>query len=524
MTTTNTSITGNSSVPSALQSALQGRTDLFCLINGGQGFASLLQQFEGGQTNPPPHEPGKVASTAADNDRGSPDTDAAPKPADAPLKTATAGAPTEQPKHVRHQHKPKADGAIPDQTEVQDQDQAGAVQDTPADTVAVVSECHTVVDSKDSAVVIDRRTPSFDASVDATPQNAQENGAPCLQHLQTAALPSQPGLLSGTLKAQIKDDQNAAADAPLSEAQTTSAGISSDQSGYVPLADVKTSQTGRNLPVSPDAGFGQPNDAPHELDAAVVATPSAKHDDGHDAKTAFESVGAPSIRDEKSTDNGVAGGTSPTLSTFAAAVKAAEMRSAAVANSNNSEHGAVSAAGSAKTEMNGLKLFESTGKLTQGYDTASQLIATKSAKSTGLNATHVIEQVTVKVNQQAKSGLDQMTIQLRPSDLGRVDIKLSFLDGAVTGLVTADNQATLDLLAKDSRSLERALQDAGLRADSGSLSFQLRDPGNQTPSQNGRNAGGKDSFNLELPEDVLAETGGADEAYIIEPNRVNLRV
>lgn len=523
MTTTNTSIASNSSVPSALQAALQGRTDLFCLINGGQGFASLLQQFEGGQTNAPPHEPSKVTSASADNDRGSPDADDAPKPADAALKTTTTAVATDQPKHVRHQHKPKADGAISDQTEAQDQ--ADAVLEAQADTVAVVTDCHAVVDSKDKAIVTDRPTPSSDAPADVTPQNVQEKDAPCSQHLQAAALPSQPGLLSGALKTQIKDDQNAAADAPTSEDhQAPIAGISGDQSGYAPLVEGKTRQASRGLPVAPDAGFGQPNDAPHELDTAVVATTSAKHDDGHDAKTAFESVGAPSVRDEKSADTGAAGGTSPSLNTFAAAVKAAEMRGAAVANSNNSEHGVVGAVGSAKTDMNGLKLFESAGKLTQGYDSASQLMVAKSAKSTGLNAMHVIEQVTVKVNQQAKSGLDQMTIQLRPADLGRVDIKLSFLDGAVTGLVTADNQATLDLLAKDSRSLERALQDAGLRADSGSLSFQLRDPGHQTASPNERKTGAKDSFNLDLPDAGLAETGDMDEGYIIEPNRVNLRV
>ena len=41
-------------------------------------------------------------------------------------------------------------------------------------------------------------------------------------------------------------------------------------------------------------------------------------------------------------------------------------------------------------------------------------------------------------------------------------------------MVTADRQETLDLLQRDSRGLERALQEAGLDADSDNLSFSLR--------------------------------------------------
>jgi flagellar hook-length control protein FliK len=40
--------------------------------------------------------------------------------------------------------------------------------------------------------------------------------------------------------------------------------------------------------------------------------------------------------------------------------------------------------------------------------------------------------------------------------------------------ITADNQQTLDLLQSDSKGLQKALADAGLKADSGSLSFNLR--------------------------------------------------
>jgi hypothetical protein len=41
-------------------------------------------------------------------------------------------------------------------------------------------------------------------------------------------------------------------------------------------------------------------------------------------------------------------------------------------------------------------------------------------------------------------------------------------------VVSAERPETLNLLVNDSRGLEQALRDAGLRADAGSLSFNLR--------------------------------------------------
>ena len=45
----------------------------------------------------------------------------------------------------------------------------------------------------------------------------------------------------------------------------------------------------------------------------------------------------------------------------------------------------------------------------------------------------------------------------------------------MTAIVTADNKQTLDLLQKDSKQLQEALQQAGLQTDEDSLSFNLRE-------------------------------------------------
>ena len=88
----------------------------------------------------------------------------------------------------------------------------------------------------------------------------------------------------------------------------------------------------------------------------------------------------------------------------------------------------------------------------------------------------VAEQISVQISKAIEAGVDRIKIQLKPESMGRIDVKLDVgLDGRVTVVVTADNKNTLDLMERDSRSLEQALQDAGLDTDAGDMSFNLRE-------------------------------------------------
>jgi flagellar hook-length control protein FliK len=94
------------------------------------------------------------------------------------------------------------------------------------------------------------------------------------------------------------------------------------------------------------------------------------------------------------------------------------------------------------------------------------------------------EQIAAHLQHAVRSGNDRLTIRLTPEDLGIVEVTLRFDDdGQVRAAVAVERNDTLDLLQRDSRGLERALQDAGLKADSGSLSFSLRDDGRQNPQR-----------------------------------------
>lgn len=91
----------------------------------------------------------------------------------------------------------------------------------------------------------------------------------------------------------------------------------------------------------------------------------------------------------------------------------------------------------------------------------------------------VVDQISVKITKALQAGTDRISIHLKPSELGRVDVKLEMThDGRVMTVVSAEKQDTLDLLRRDSSELQRALADAGLQ--SGDMEFNLQGQEKQT--------------------------------------------
>lgn len=167
------------------------------------------------------------------------------------------------------------------------------------------------------------------------------------------------------------------------------------------------------------------------------------------------------------------------------------------------------------------------------YDFASQLSAARAAKGGATGLPSAVEQVALQLHKQVSAGNDQMTINLRPAELGSINIKLEFSsDNKVQGTVTADNQSTLDLLSKDSSGLQRALQDAGMQVDANSLQFNLRGDGQQSQFSGNQNSGDNGSSsaaananyksdNADVGANVAADVS---DTYYITPGRVNMRV
>ncbi|MBT4890264.1 MAG: hypothetical protein HON65_12000 [Rhodospirillales bacterium] len=140
-------------------------------------------------------------------------------------------------------------------------------------------------------------------------------------------------------------------------------------------------------------------------------------------------------------------------------------------------------------------------------------------------------QISVNITKAIASGMDKITVQLRPDNLGRVEVKLEVgSNGKVSATIIADRPETIELLRNDSRNLEKALQDAGLDANANDLNFSLRDQNeNSGESQSdSQMAEEEDDTELEMqdgtPEAELATrllNGELDQ--MVEDARVDIR-
>lgn len=109
----------------------------------------------------------------------------------------------------------------------------------------------------------------------------------------------------------------------------------------------------------------------------------------------------------------------------------------------------------------------------------NSLKAIKTANTrTMLPPSPAAQQVLVHI-QKNNNNQSRMNIQLNPSELGRVEVRLTVgNDGRTTAVVLAERSETLQLLQRDSAHLEKALQNAGLDVGAQDLSFNMRGDGN----------------------------------------------
>ena len=125
------------------------------------------------------------------------------------------------------------------------------------------------------------------------------------------------------------------------------------------------------------------------------------------------------------------------------------------------------------------------------------------------------DQLAVRIHHAVEAGQDRIQFRLHPAELGRIEVRLDFNDdGPVRAAILVERGEALDLLQRDSRLLERALQDAGIKTDQSSLSFDLREQNHgrqQTPDAgNGHAAQDQD----EEPILIQNESGGTAQDYL----------
>jgi len=173
-------------------------------------------------------------------------------------------------------------------------------------------------------------------------------------------------------------------------------------------------------------------------------------------------------------------------------------------------------AGSSESVLTQLAATNSTGNAQQTQQTqqSQQAHANHGARASTSNQP-IVDQISVKITKALQAGMDRISVQLRPAELGRVEVKMELgNDGRVLAVVTADSKDTMELLKRDSGDLQRALEDAGMQLDSNDLTFNLRGE-ERDQAELGPNAQGR---NQSAGEDVLGEDDILDTAIIAEQN------
>jgi flagellar hook-length control protein FliK len=124
-----------------------------------------------------------------------------------------------------------------------------------------------------------------------------------------------------------------------------------------------------------------------------------------------------------------------------------------------------------------------------------------------------IEQVAVQIKKAIGAGMDKINIKLNPAHLGKVEVKMEIArDGQLLATVIAERPETLELLQRDVRGLEKALQDGGLKTDMQSFNFSLKEHANQnaaTGHDQAKGPNGKSDQNGSAAEDPYSAASQA---------------
>lgn len=119
------------------------------------------------------------------------------------------------------------------------------------------------------------------------------------------------------------------------------------------------------------------------------------------------------------------------------------------------------------------------------------------------NAQIPVTTIAFHIAKSVENGVNRFEIRIDPPELGRVDVKLEVgKSGRVIANLTVERPETLDLLQRDQRALERALEDAGLDVGGQSLNFSLKDQ-NADNSESSDLGASQIAANTELEEDLI---------------------
>ena len=164
--------------------------------------------------------------------------------------------------------------------------------------------------------------------------------------------------------------------------------------------------------------------------------------------------------------------------------------------------------------------------------TAQNFASYTTAKAGQAFQSHSTQQVYINIQKNAAAKIEQMTLQLEPADLGKIEINLKFAkDGVMKAHLVLEKKETLGMLQRDANALENTLKDAGIELEDNSLSFDMASGDDhfeqaQEQQQNGA------EFSLDMllnnPANTVNITAGnasiASNTNYIKPDGVNILI
>lgn len=132
----------------------------------------------------------------------------------------------------------------------------------------------------------------------------------------------------------------------------------------------------------------------------------------------------------------------------------------------------------------------------------------------------VVEQIKVNITKSAVKGVDTIDIQLKPQDLGKVQIRMFVSkDGHLHADIISSRQETSDLLQREVENLSKSFQEAGYDTDKQSFNFSFQRE-NQTNQQDEQQL--KQFIGKALEQDDVSQ---ANDNQIYDPALgLNIRV
>jgi len=118
----------------------------------------------------------------------------------------------------------------------------------------------------------------------------------------------------------------------------------------------------------------------------------------------------------------------------------------------------------------------------------------------------VTTQVNLQITKAVKNGTSEFNMRLNPSELGSVRVKMSFNEaGRVSAQLFAERPETLELLQREMRGIERAVEAGGHKVEQGGISFNLDTDDGQSAGKAFADAARQDQL-----KDQIADGQGVD--------------